>query len=103
MRQNLLYDNTRLIMNNNNLAKKEKTIKLSSPLVFDTKTISNQTEEYFSNTEGEDNLNLFNPTIDTKLFVKPDRKNKKNEKNEQRDSDIVKTKLKSKKKEKSNS
>ena len=101
MRQNLLYDNTRLIMNNNNLAKKEKTIKLSSPLVFDTKTINNQTEEYFSNTEGEDNLNLFNPTIDTKLFVKPDRKNKKNEKNEQRDSDIVKTKLKSKKKEKS--
>jgi translation initiation factor IF-2 len=88
-------------MNNHTLVRKEKTIKLSYPLVFDAKTIANQTEEYFNNNESEDSPTLFNPTIDTKLFVKPDRKNKKNDKNDQRDSDIIKTKLKSKKKDKS--
>nr|BDA99009.1 translation initiation factor 2 [Rhodomonas sp. NIES-2332] len=88
-------------MNNNTAISKENTIELSFPLVFDTKTINSNTKEYVDTIKEDEKVDLFDPTIDTKLFVKPDRKTKKNDKNDQRDSDIIKTKLKSKKKEKS--
>nr|BDA98270.1 translation initiation factor 2 [Rhodomonas sp. NIES-1006] len=88
-------------MNNKILVDKDNIIKLSFPLVFDTKTINNNVQEYVNAIEETDKVDIFDPTIDTKLFVKPDRKTKKGDKNDQRDSDIIKTKLKSKKKEKS--
>nr|YP_001293557.1 translation initiation factor 2 [Rhodomonas salina]A6MVX8.1 RecName: Full=Translation initiation factor IF-2, chloroplastic [Rhodomonas salina]ABO70809.1 translation initiation factor 2 [Rhodomonas salina] len=90
-------------MNNNIAISKENTIKLSFPLVFDTKTTNTSTKEYVETIKEDEKVDLFDPTIDTKLFVKPDRKTKKNDKSDQRDSDIdiIKTKLKSKKKEKS--
>lgn len=90
-------------MINNTLANKQKTIQLSFPLVFETKNIDNNSQDYSTSNEKKKNsekIDLFDPNIDTKLFIKPDRKNKKNDKNDQRDSDIIKIKLKSKKKEK---
>lgn len=77
---------------------KEKVIQLSYPLVFDTDNNNTNSKDYVDTVKTNEKVNIFAPTIDTKLFVKPERKNKKND---QRDSDIVKTKLKVRKKEKS--
>ena len=81
-------------MNNDNV------IKLSYPLVLETNEISNNLlEEKIDTIKNEETVDLFNPELNAKPFSKPERKNKKNEKGSTRDSDIVKTKLKSKKKE----
>ncbi len=88
-------------MLDNTLINKQKTVKLSFPLVFDIKRTDNNIQQYNDKEKNNEKMDLFDPNIDTKLFIKPDRKNKKNDKSDQRDSDIIKIKLKSKKKEKS--
>ena len=82
----------KLSMNN------ETIVKLSYPLVLTTEKIS---VDKSSEKNNEKSVNLFTPDLNAKPFTKPERKNKKNDKTDIRDSDIVKTKLKSKKKERS--
>lgn len=72
-------------------------IKLSNPLLFDIKNTHLDSEFHTEILHKNETAALFDSPIDTKLFVKPERKNKKAD---QKASDIIKAKLKSKKKEK---
>lgn len=88
-------------MNNITITNKENIIRLSYPVVFDININNTVFKDYKKTVKTDEKINLFSPTTENKLFVRPDRKNKKTEKDEHRDADIGKTKLKSKKKEKS--
>nr|BDA97747.1 translation initiation factor 2 [Rhodomonas sp. NIES-698] len=86
---------------NKTLTENQDTLKLSYPLVFDTKENKTNVRNYVESIKKEDKVVIFDSAIDAKLFVKPERKSKKNDKDDQKNIDVVKTKLRSKKKEKS--
>nr|BDA98713.1 translation initiation factor 2 [Rhodomonas sp. NIES-1730] len=86
---------------NKTLTENQDTLKLSYPLIFDTKENKTNVRNYVESIKKEDKVVIFDSAIDAKLFVKPERKSKKNDKDDQKNIDIVKTKLRSKKKEKS--
>lgn len=89
-------------MNNKILTINENILELSFPLILDTKNNGiNNSRDYSDVDNGSEKINLFTPDLNEKPFMKIDRKNKKNEKTDLRDSDVIKTKLKSKKKERS--
>lgn len=89
-------------MNNKILTTNENILELSFPLILDTKNNGiNNSRDYSDVGNDSEKINLFTPDLNEKPFMKIDRKNKKNEKTDLRDSDVIKTKLKSKKKERS--
>nr|ASO75938.1 translation initiation factor 2 [Storeatula sp. CCMP1868] len=76
----------------------DDVIKLSCPLILKIKINAKKSREYLDKIENNEKIDLFTTDIETKPFSKVERKNKKND---IRDSDVIKTKIKSKKKERS--
>lgn len=87
---------------NNKTSISNGLIKLTNPLIFiNDSLLINSANDKFKNDNDNKEVNIFTPELNTKPFIKPERKNKKNDKGDNRDSDVIKTKLKSRKKERS--